>query len=133
MSNRARSCTCFNAVKNPEHLERGGTCVIRKHCKTGRVVAVAVAVLNHRPCMEAVTTWAGHCGYYRYYITKVRVHIVQCNVHCALCRQEHCPWLIPVGKLNSTHRAGGPTSYTGWVPPARWVGVAAASPCDIRL
>ena len=43
-------------------------------------------------------------------------------------RAEHWPRLIPVGKYTSAHRAGGPTPYKGWVPPARWVSAAAASP-----
>ena len=52
----------------------------------------------------------------------------------SLCRcvsyvqAEHWPRLIPVGKYTSAHRAGGPTPYKGWVPPARWVSAGAASP-----
>ena len=33
-----------------------------------------------------------------------------------------------LGKQTSAHLAGGPTPYTGWVPPARWVSAGAASP-----
>ena len=33
-----------------------------------------------------------------------------------------------LGKQTSAHLAGGPTPYTGWVPPARWVSADAASP-----
>ena len=33
-----------------------------------------------------------------------------------------------LGKQTFAHRAGGPTPYTGLVPPARWVSAAAASP-----
>ena len=32
-----------------------------------------------------------------------------------------------LGKQTSAHRAGGPTPYKGWVPPARWVSADAAS------
>ena len=32
-----------------------------------------------------------------------------------------------MGKYTSAPRAGGPTPYKGWVPPARWVSADAAS------